>query len=38
MEALHAALGRPEVEFHAGVSYRNLMIYRGRPGAAPLLR
>jgi 2,3-bisphosphoglycerate-independent phosphoglycerate mutase len=23
------------VEFHAGVSYRNLMIYRGRPGAAP---
>ena len=22
-------LGRPDVEFHAGVSYRNLMIYRG---------
>jgi 2,3-bisphosphoglycerate-independent phosphoglycerate mutase len=29
MEAIQAALGRPEVEFHAGVSYRNLMIYRG---------
>src|SRR5207302_3726292 len=30
--ALQEALGRPEVEFHPGVSYRNLMIYRGRPG------
>ncbi len=25
-------LGRPNVEFHPGVSYRNLMIYRGQPG------
>jgi 2,3-bisphosphoglycerate-independent phosphoglycerate mutase len=33
--ALQAALGRPEIEFHPGVSYRNLMIYRGRPGEAP---
>jgi 2,3-bisphosphoglycerate-independent phosphoglycerate mutase len=31
MEAIHARLGRPNVEFHAGVSYRNLMIYRGAP-------
>jgi 2,3-bisphosphoglycerate-independent phosphoglycerate mutase len=29
IEAIQAALGRPDVEFHAGVSYRNLMIYRG---------
>src|SRR5271166_4351411 len=34
MEALQARLGRPNVEFKAGVSYRNLMIYRGRPGEA----
>jgi 2,3-bisphosphoglycerate-independent phosphoglycerate mutase len=37
--ALIAALGdelrRPGIEFHAGVSYRNLMIYRGRPGDRP---
>ncbi len=26
---------RPEVEFHPGVSYRNLFVYRGRPGASP---
>ncbi len=32
MESLHSALGRPEVEFLPGVSYRNLMIYRGRSG------
>jgi 2,3-bisphosphoglycerate-independent phosphoglycerate mutase len=32
MEALQARLGRPGVEFHAGVSYRNLMIDRDRPG------
>ena len=25
----------PNVEFHPGVSYRNLMIYRGRPGESP---
>jgi len=34
IEALHAALGRPDVEFLPGVSYRNLMIYRGCPGDA----
>jgi 2,3-bisphosphoglycerate-independent phosphoglycerate mutase len=28
IEAIHAELGRPEIEFHAGVSYRNAMIYR----------
>src|SRR4051794_13326906 len=35
--ALSRALtaSRPNVEFHPGVSYRNLMIYRGRPGEAP---
>ncbi len=33
--ALQHALGRPEIEFHAGVSYRNLLIYRGQPGAPP---
>jgi 2,3-bisphosphoglycerate-independent phosphoglycerate mutase len=32
MKAIHTALGGPDVEFHAGVSYRNLMIYRGGPG------
>lgn len=26
---------RPEVEFHPGVSYRNLFVYRGRPGDPP---
>ena len=26
---------RPEVEFHPGVSYRNLLVYRGKPGASP---
>jgi 2,3-bisphosphoglycerate-independent phosphoglycerate mutase len=25
----------PKVEFHPGVSYRNLMIYRGEPGEVP---
>jgi 2,3-bisphosphoglycerate-independent phosphoglycerate mutase len=35
MEAIQAELGCPEVEFHAGVSYRNLMVYRGRPGESP---
>jgi 2,3-bisphosphoglycerate-independent phosphoglycerate mutase len=34
MKSLHAQLGRPNVEFLAGVSYRNLMIYRGAPGEA----
>jgi len=30
--AIQAALGNTSVEFRPGVSYRNLMIYRGRPG------
>lgn len=34
IQALQAELGRPNVEFHPGVSYRNLMIYRGQPGEA----
>src|SRR4051812_39267377 len=33
--ALQGALGRPEVEFHPGVSYRNLLIYRGRGRPPP---
>ena len=32
MAALQANLGRPEIEFHPGVSYRNLMVYRGGRG------
>jgi 2,3-bisphosphoglycerate-independent phosphoglycerate mutase len=32
---IQAELGRPPIEFHPGVSYRNLMIYRGRPGTSP---
>lgn len=35
IEALQAALGTDKVEFHPGVSYRNLMIYRGSPGESP---
>ena len=35
MEAIQSELGRPEIEFHPGVSYRNLMVYRGKPGASP---
>src|SRR5436305_6785814 len=35
MEALADRVRRPGVEFYPGVSYRNLMIYRGRPGEAP---
>ena len=35
MESIHGGLGRPEIEFRSGVSYRNLMIYRGRPGEEP---
>jgi 2,3-bisphosphoglycerate-independent phosphoglycerate mutase len=34
MESIQAELGRPPIEFHAGVSYRNLMVYRGQPGEA----
>jgi 2,3-bisphosphoglycerate-independent phosphoglycerate mutase len=32
IESIQAAIGRPPIEFRPGVSYRNLMIYRGRPG------
>jgi len=35
METLQQKVGRPNVEFHPGVSYRNLMVYRGRPGEVP---
>jgi len=35
VEALHERLSRPGIEFHPGVSYRNLMVYRGRPGESP---
>jgi 2,3-bisphosphoglycerate-independent phosphoglycerate mutase len=35
IEALQAKLGRPEIEFFPGVSYRNLMIYRGIGRPAP---
>jgi 2,3-bisphosphoglycerate-independent phosphoglycerate mutase len=35
IEALARTIQEPRVEFHAGVSYRNLMIYRGRPGETP---
>jgi 2,3-bisphosphoglycerate-independent phosphoglycerate mutase len=32
IDALQQKLGSERIEFHAGVSYRNLLIYRGRPG------
>jgi 2,3-bisphosphoglycerate-independent phosphoglycerate mutase len=35
LESIQTELGRPQIEFHPGVSYRNLMIYRGRPGESP---
>ncbi len=35
IEAIQAALAHTNVEFRPGVSYRNLMIYRGRPGTSP---
>jgi 2,3-bisphosphoglycerate-independent phosphoglycerate mutase len=35
IEALQETLGRPEIEFSPGVSYRNLMIYRGKGRPAP---
>jgi 2,3-bisphosphoglycerate-independent phosphoglycerate mutase len=34
LESIQAELGRADVAFHPGVSYRNLMIYRGRPGGS----
>jgi 2,3-bisphosphoglycerate-independent phosphoglycerate mutase len=37
IDALQAALPAlcPQAEFHVGVSYRNAMIYRGKPGEVP---
>jgi 2,3-bisphosphoglycerate-independent phosphoglycerate mutase len=35
IETIQGELGRPEIEFLPGVSYRNLMVYRGQPGASP---
>jgi 2,3-bisphosphoglycerate-independent phosphoglycerate mutase len=35
METIESELGCPEIEFRPGVSYRNLMVYRGQPGASP---
>jgi len=35
IEALQQKLGSPEVEFFPGVSYRNLMIYRGSGRPSP---
>ena len=35
MESIQGALGRPTIEFRPGVSYRNLMIYRGGHGEEP---
>jgi len=32
IDVLQDALGRAEIEFHPGVSYRNLMVYRGGRG------
>jgi 2,3-bisphosphoglycerate-independent phosphoglycerate mutase len=31
MDALQARLGSPRIEFHPGVSYRNLLVIRGGP-------
>jgi 2,3-bisphosphoglycerate-independent phosphoglycerate mutase len=35
MESIQGTLGRTGIEFRAGVSYRNLMLYRGRPLEEP---
>lgn len=37
IKTLQMALGaaNPQVEFYPGVSYRNAMVYRGRPGEVP---
>lgn len=35
IEAVAAELGSDAIEFHAGVSYRNLMVYRGGATGAP---
>jgi 2,3-bisphosphoglycerate-independent phosphoglycerate mutase len=33
IDALKASLGSPQLEFHAGVSYRNILVYRGEAPA-----
>lgn len=38
LETLQAALGGPHLEFVPGVSYRNLLIYRGGTQPAPFTR
>ncbi|REK09034.1 MAG: cofactor-independent phosphoglycerate mutase [Planctomycetota bacterium] len=38
LAALSAEVGRPELEFVPGVSYRNLLIYRGGDAPAPFTR
>jgi 2,3-bisphosphoglycerate-independent phosphoglycerate mutase len=35
IEALQQRLGRSDLEFHAGVSYRNLAVHRGARGNSP---
>jgi len=35
IEAIQSSLGNAMLEFRAGVSYRNLLVYRGRPGERP---
>ncbi len=35
MQTAQQELGSDQLEFVAGVSYRNLLIYRGQPGSAP---
>ncbi len=35
ISALQNELGSETVEFHPGVSYRNLMVFRGQPGESP---
>jgi 2,3-bisphosphoglycerate-independent phosphoglycerate mutase len=38
LHALDREIGlprRPRIEFHPGVSYRNLLVYRGQPGEMP---
>jgi 2,3-bisphosphoglycerate-independent phosphoglycerate mutase len=34
LEALQAELGDAQLEFHAGVSYRNILVYRPQPGTS----
>lgn len=38
METVREHLTRPGIEFHAGVSYRNIMVCRGTAAAAPFTR